>query len=241
LSVADRVVITAQGMDMVADEIFEGKEEINAEIAKISKACIESVNLIIRECPKLKNLLGELLESKQEYVYVHSLVSSFVASKIVEKMPWGSLEQAEKIAFAFFFHDLYLLPVYKKHPEFKSEEELLLDDHVSEEDKKLIMDHAKLSGDLIKTFPRAPIGADMIVTQHHGMINGVGFAINYKDDISPLSKIMMISETVADDLLKTYQQGIKEVNKEKIIEKLNQKFRTHTYKKIIQTIDLINI
>jgi HD-GYP domain-containing protein (c-di-GMP phosphodiesterase class II) len=241
LSVADRVVITAQGMDMVADEIFEGKTEINAEIAKISKACIESVNIIIRESPKLKNLLSDLLDSKQEYVYIHSLVTAFIASQIVEKMPWGSNEQAEKIAFALFFHDLYLLPVYKKYPEFRGEEELLHADEVTEEDKKILMDHAKLSGDLLKTFPRAPIGADMIVTQHHGMINGVGFAINYKDDISPLSKIMMISETVSEEVLKSYDQGKNEVDKEKILEKLNQKFRTHTYKKIIQTVELINI
>ncbi len=233
----ERMEITQQGMGIVAQEIFES-QEISDELAEVSKACIASIEKICKDVPKLKSLLSLLLENQADYCYRHSVLTTYIANQIIGKISWGSLEQQNKVAFSLFFHDIYLVPIYKKYKNAVSEEDLLFMDEVSEEDKQTVVDHAKLAGQLVKTFPRCPIGADMIITQHHGMTSGQGFAVNFKDDISPLSKIMIIAEDVATSLLA--QLGSKEgqkklsLNKEQMMTRLQEKYRSHTYRKIIE-------
>jgi len=234
LTIEERTEITQQGMGIVAEEIFES-DEISMEVAAISRACIESINQVCNSVPKLKNLLSMLLESKSEYCYKHSVLTTYIASQIIKNISWGSAEQQNKVAFSLFFHDIYLVPVFKKYPDVLSEEDLLFRDDVEDKDKEVILNHAKLAGQLIKTFPRCPMGADMIITQHHGMTSGQGFATNYKDDISPLSKIMIVAEDICASILATChaETGKMNIDKEKITKDLAAQYRNHSYKKII--------
>ena len=123
----------------------------------------------------------------------------------------------------------------RKYPRCTNEEDLLFNDDVSDEDKETVLDHAKMAGQLIKTFPKCPMGADMIITQHHGMTSGKGFAVNYKDDISPLSKIMIISEHAASYVLTKLEERDKEKynNNAEIMQQLESRYKSYTYKKII--------
>lgn len=235
VSAEDKVEITSQGHGLVAEEIFES-EEISDEVAKISDTCIKAIHDTVRDVPKMKNLLAMLVANKSDYIYKHSVLATYVANGIISNISWGSKEQQEKVAFALFFHDIFLVPVMRKHPKCTNEEELLFDDNVSDEDKEIVLDHAKLAGQLVKTFPKCPMGADMIITQHHGMTGGKGFAVNYKDDISPLSKIMIISEHVASHMLTRLEKGDKTNynNKDEIMAQLMDRYKSHTYKKIVQ-------
>ncbi len=242
LTVEERSEVTRQVMNVVAEEILES-EEISDEMANISKAGIKSIQKLTKEMPKIKNLLKMLIENPGDYCYKHAVLASYIARQIIAKISWGSEEQANKVTFAFFFHDIYLVPIYRKYPDAQSEEDLLFRDDVTEEEKQIVLDHAKLAGQLVKTFPRCPIGADMIVTQHHGMTSGQGFAVNFKDDISPLSKIMIISEEVCTNILQEYDNaGSKiRVNKEAIAAHLHERFRNHTYKKVITAFEEANL
>ena len=108
-----------------------------------------------------------------------------------------------------------------------------------------MLEHASLAGQVVSNFPRCPMGADMIITQHHGMANGRGFAINFKDDISPLSKIMIIAEEITTYIL-IHNSEVKasekiNVDKVKIGKVLVEKFKTHTYKKIIEAFSKANL
>lgn len=238
LTKAERIEITAQGMGMVAEEIFEN-EVISESVANISQACINSIKEVVTGVPKMRSLLGMLLENKSEYVYKHSVLTTYFATEIIKNISWGSQEQQDKVAFALFFHDIFLVPIYKKYPEAVSEEDLLFSEKVSEEDKKIVLEHAKLSGQMVKTFPRCPMGADMIITQHHGMTSGQGFAVQFKDDISPLSKIIIIAEDVATNILIKLEEGEKKnaINKQVIMERLVERYRNHTYRKIIDALE----
>lgn len=238
LTVEERSEVTRQVMNVVAEEVLEN-DEISAEMANISKAGIASIERMAKETPKLRNLLKMLIENPGDYCYKHAVVASYIARQIISKISWGSDEQANKVTFAFFFHDIYLVPIYRKYPDALSEEDLLFRDDVSEEEKQIVLDHAKLAGQLVKTFPRCPIGADMIVTQHHGMTSGQGFAVNFKDDISPLSKIMIIAEEVSTNILQEFEdaEGKIKVNKEAIASHLHERFRNHTYKKVIDAFE----
>lgn len=244
LSPAERVTVTSQSMGILAEEVFENKA-ISENMVNVSKACIESIEKTIASVPKFKSLLKMLLEGTSEYPYKHSVIATYVSGELIDNISWGSDEQKSKVSFALFFHDIFLVPIYKKYPDAISEEDLLFRDDVSDEDKKVVLEHAALAGEVVSKFPRCPMGADMIITQHHGMSNGHGFAINYKDDISPLSKIMIIAEEITTCIL-TNSKDIKEdekvsVDKEAIRLVLNEKFKSHTYKKIIQAFSKANL
>ena len=124
-----------------------------------------------------------------------------------------------------------------------NEEDFLFRSDVTEQEKTIVLEHAMLSGRLVKTFPRCPMGADMIITQHHGMTNGQGFAVNYKDDISPLSKIIIISEDIATDVLSRVKSGdTKNISDNKsYLERLRERYKNHTYKKIIEAFEGVTL
>ena len=240
LSNVEKVELQSQGMGIVAEEIFENNE-VSEEIAQISQACVESMQSVIQDTPKLKGILQMLLENKSDFGYKHSVLAAYIASGIIKNISWGSAEQANKVAFALFFHDIYLVPLFKKYPDCTNEEDLLYSSEVSEEDKNIVLDHASLAGQLVKTFPRCPMGADMIITQHHGVTNGKGFAVQYKDDISPLSKIIIVAEDVASEILTRLKNGERKglSDKETYLEALREKYKNHTYKKIISAFESV--
>lgn len=242
VSPEERLEIVSQGMGLVAEDAFEN-EFISENMAKISRACISSIEKTMKDVPKLKKILQMLLENQADYCYKHSIIATFIATQILKHISWGSEEQANKIAFSFFFHDIYLVPIYKKYPDAMNEEDLLFNDDVEDDDKQVVLDHAKKAGQLVKTFPKCPMGADMIVTQHHGMTSGEGFAVNYKDDISPLSKIMIIAEEVATNIIMNTKDSREKivVNKKVIMDHLYEKYKNHTYKKIIRSLEEVNL
>ena len=241
LSSEERIEITQQGMSIVAEEVFEN-QVISSELVEVSKACIASINKVCKAVPKLKNLLGMLMENQSDYVYKHSILTTYIATQIISKISWGSAEQQSKIAFSLFFHDIFLVPIYKKYPDAVTEEDLLFMDNVTDAEKQVVLDHAKMAGELVKTFPKCPMGADMIITQHHGMTSGQGFAVSFKDDISPLSKIMIISEEIANSMLISMAHGDKiSTNKEAIAKRLSEKYKNHTYGKVVEAFKEIKV
>jgi hypothetical protein len=131
-----------------------------------------------------------------------------------------------------------LAPIYLKHPTLKYEEDLLFSDALTDKEKETVLNHARLAAEVIVTYKRAPIGADLLIKQHHGITNGIGFALDFKDDISPLSKIVLISEAVVEEFMKERDVNPDYVlDMKKVIEMLNDKFKKTTYKKIIETLE----
>ncbi len=242
LSTEEKIEITAQGHSMVAQEVFDDPKVSEAVVA-VSNTCIKAMINVVKDVPKLRGLLTMLMENQGDYIFKHGVVATFIASQMIEKMSWGSKEQIDKVAFSIFFHDLFLVPIYQKYPDAISEEDLLFREDVSTEDKEVILNHAKYAGEMIQSFPRAPMGADMIISQHHGMMNGRGFAVNYKDDISPLSKVIIIAEDTANGILQDIADGNKKdsLNPEKLIKRLNARYTYQSYRKIIATISEIQL
>ncbi|MCR9206311.1 MAG: hypothetical protein NXH75_17145, partial [Halobacteriovoraceae bacterium] len=103
-----------------------------------------------------------------------------------------------------------------------------------------VINHARLASEMVKTFPRCPMGADAIILQHHGTTNGMGFTLDYKDDISPLAKVLIIAEAFVEELIKEKNKGAIPPNIDMIIEVLRSRFTKHTYKKIINCLDTIS-
>ncbi len=234
----ERIKVTEQGYDVVAGLLGES-EAVTPEVLDISKRCIESVENVISKVPRAKSLLMQMLENKTGYLYLHSVMGTYVARHIVKEISWGADEHAEKLSFVFFFHDMFLAPVLNRHPELQFEEDLVFQDSLGEKEKEIVINHARLAAEMVKTFPRCPMGADAIILQHHGTNNGMGFTLDYKDDISPLAKVMIISEAFVEDLMR-FKNEAREPDLEEIILNLKKRFTKHTYKKIINCLETIS-
>ncbi len=236
LGVVEKSEALQEGFDFAASE-FTTNPEVTQEIINIAKACTKVMEEVAKDTPGLKSLLQLLNSNKNGYIYTHSILSSYIASHIVKRVPWGGESHIEKINFVLFFHDIILAPIYLKHPNLKYEEDLLFSEELNEKEKETVLNHARLSAEIILTYKRAPMGADLLIKQHHGMASGVGFAIEFKDDISPLSKIVLISEAFVEEYMKAKDSDPNyQIDTKKIIQQLNEKFKKSTYKKIIETL-----
>ena len=208
------------------------------EIMDIANACTRVMEEVIKEVPTLKKLLSILNSNRDGHIYTHSILASFVGSYIIRKVSWGGESHIEKINFVLFFHDILLAPIYLKHPELRYEEDLLFDAGLDDKEKEVILNHSRLAAEVIVNYKRAPIGADLLIKQHHGMTNGMGFALDYKDDISPISKIIIVSEAFIEEYMKARDTDSDYVvNPKKIIETLYEKFKRSTYRKILDTLE----
>lgn len=240
LSADEKSVAIETGFEVIASQISNNDEMTEAMI-EISKKCVNSIKEVAKEIPKLRNILKLLVDNKAGYGYQHNILGSYVSRHILENIDWGSEEHIEKLSFTFFFNDIYLIPIFAKYPDIKNEEDLFFSETISDKEKELVLNHARLAGEIVKTFPRLPMGADAIISQSHGMTNGIGIASDFKDDISPLAKIMIISEEFVNQLFKQKDQGNKKYNLQEIIDVLSEKFTRNTYKRIIKTLDNIQI
>lgn len=234
-----KIEALSKGFEFVASQLVN-TPEVSKELAQLSQACVKSMEEISKDTPNLRGLLNLLQNNKDGYLYVHSMLASYIAQHIVTHISWGGEGHVEKINFVLFFHDIMLTPIYAKYPHLKYEEDILFDEKVADKDKEIVLNHARLSAEMMNTYKRAPHGSDLLIKQHHGMTNGIGFAIDYKDDISPLTKVVIIAEAYVEELMR-----IKDEQKDKLIDNkvmimyLSEKFKKHTYKKIIET--LVNL
>lgn len=149
-------------------------------------------------------------------------------------MGWRKVSLIKLILFSsftiFIFHQFAI-----KHPQLKFEKAPIDNPALSEKEKDIIMNHAKLT-ELVVTYKRCPMGADVLIKHHHGMKKGSGFANKYPEDLSPLSKKCFW-------LLKRlwrflWPRQIKSRDK-LVIPKLIEEFVSPSYIKIIQT--LVNL
>ncbi len=247
LPVSERLDLNEQGFELVSEHIGDS-QLINEEILSLHKTCIDSSKEIVKKMPNMKDLLDTLLNNKSSYVYTHSILISFVCNHIVKHVSWGGPSHADKLAYIAFYHDLFLVPLFKKYPDFKDEEELLFNPNVTAEEKEIILNHAKTIGEMVAKFPKTPIGSDAILRQHHGIVSGVGFAVDFKDDIAPLAKVFIVAESYVKEILKdqNYPAGdnkmdLSKFNKMVAIDKIVRKYTKFSYTKITETLDKVPI
>lgn len=241
LGMVEKSAALEEGFNFVARD-FTNSPPATAEIMNIANACTKVIEEMTKEAPGLKALLKILESNKSGYVYSHSVLAAFVASHIVRRIPWGGEGHLEKINFVLFFHDIMLAPIYLKHPNLKYEEDLLFSDELDEKEKETILNHARMAAELVITYKRAPMGVDLLIKQHHGITNGVGFANDFKDDISPLSKIIIISEAFIEEYMKGKDSDSNyHADVAIILPILYNKFRKSTYRKIIETLESLSL
>ena len=225
-----------KGLNLLSEYI--GLKEIPKDkIQELGSLCVSEMQSTVKKIPKIRELIIMLLQNKASFTFTHSILSSYIAEAIIEQMPWGAKGQSEKLSYAFFFHDIFLTPIINKIPDTTSEEELLFGEQLSEKEKEILLQHARMAHDLVVTLPQTPVGAETIIMQHHGSRGGVDFTTDYPDYLAPLSKVAIISHAVAELILENKKDNQNyEVEIKSIMNEMKERFRRPTYLKIIEAL-----
>ncbi|NOT77656.1 MAG: hypothetical protein HOP07_01490 [Bacteriovoracaceae bacterium] len=236
-STEKKVEALSDGYEFAAANLFSS-DEIKTEMAEIANASAKVMGDVAKDSANLKALMATMLNNKSGYIFTHSMITSYVANHIIKNVSWGGENQTDKINFILFFHDIYLSPIYLKHPELKFEKILHNHPSLNEKEKEIVMNHAKMAAELVVSYKRCPMGADMMIKHHHGMKKGSGFANKYPEDLSPLSKVLLVAEAFVEHFIETTDRKEK-VEMKAIIPKLVEEFGLPSYIKIVQT--LVNL
>ena len=225
-------------------EIISDAYEINQELlkdmkvsehaVKMCRASMESMVATVQNNKKMATLLRAILNNKGSYAYRHSHLICLFGYEVIPKLQWGSLEQYqqnyEKLVFVAFFHDILLAEDRLIEIESKRQ---LYDADLSEEEKQLVSNHANLASTIVQQYPKSPNGADVIIRQHHGQSNGVGFAESYKIGLSAMSILFIVLEYFAGRIIK-FESPKDSVPG--IFQEMEEKFPLSTYRKAINAL-----
>lgn len=189
----------------------------------------------VSKTDQLGKLLKKILDNNLSFSYRRSYLNSLLIATILPKLDWVSGEQLQnillKMTMVSYFHDIYLedetfLRVMNQE-DFKKVEKRLVG-----VEKELILNHAHRAASLLQNYPKLPTGVDMIVKQHHGVTNGVGFPEVYSSSLTPLSILFIVVEEYAHQILISDEN----IDLEKINEHMLKKFSLPSYRKIAEVL-----
>lgn len=232
-----QVQALSDGYEFAAANLFSS-DEIKQQMQEIAQASAKMMQDVAQNTPTMKALLAVMLSNRDGYIFTHSMITSYVAYHMIKNVAWGGPGQVEKINFVLFFHDIFLAPIYLKYPDLRMESALLEKESLEDGEKDIILTHAKLAAELVVGYKRCPMGADVLIKQHHGMKRGKGFVKFYMEDLSPLAKILLIAEMYVEEFMKSHEAKTP-FNVKLVILKLISEFKSPTYTKLVQS--LVNV
>ncbi len=238
-STADQLGAAELGFELLAENLTQDGA-LKKEIMALSQECLETIDEIVEEVQSLGELMRGLKAQQSGNLYSHSIFCSFVATKTLDHLEWGAREHKNILNFVLFYHDIFLAPLYDRFPDVEVEHELLFHPGLTAEDKELVMNHALLAAEALKKYPRAPIGASSLILQHHGMSGGVGVALEYKDDLSPLAKVTLVCHMAVDLWMQNRSKPKKELMV-MICGELKKTFPRATYREIIKAFSQVDL
>ena len=206
---------------------------ITDETIALARKNLESIKGNVKKAPQLAKLIDKLLNNKTSYLFKHTQVLTFVALHIIRNIDWGTPEQEEKIAFICFFHDIALETdeqgMIKSNAELKKA-------NFNTKEKQLVEKHAQIAAELVSKFPHVPMGADQIIRQHHGQLNGLGYSEHYGNNISPMAIVFIIAEEFTRIIL---AREFGPFDRAEMIQELRTEFATARFQKTIDLLESI--
>jgi HD-GYP domain-containing protein (c-di-GMP phosphodiesterase class II) len=206
---------------------------ITDETVELAKKNIKTVHNVCKKYPNIKSLLSRLLKDQSNYLFKHTQLITYFGMHLLDHLDWGAKKEVKEcFSYVAFFHDIALetqeqaeVSSNLEYKNFKG----------SEHEKNLINRHAQIAAELVSKMPKIPPSVDLIIKQHHGILNGLGFSDHYSGNLSPLAITFIICEELTTILL---EQG-KEFNESISINMLREKFSTKRFEKIINSLEKI--
>ena len=234
LSAEERVKTTATAYQMSMEQARS--TGVTETVLELVNSCIDSMVTTVTEIPSLKKLLELLFSDTLTQRYRLSLLVSYVGGHIIKHMQWGSREQQQKLVYASFFSNIFLV---------KDEFLLLRSDAevdasgLSAKDKNIVKNHALFAAKLASQVHKAPIGVDAIIKQHHGSKSGNSLS-ELSPSISPLAIVLIIAEEWALAIMKNQEMDI-EQDSEAVIQLLKAKYTHPTFAKVIPALEGLDL
>ncbi len=206
---------------------------ITEETITLAKKSMDGIKKNVKAYPKLAHLVSKMLQNKSSYLFKHSQILSYVGLHIVRNIDWGNPEQEDKMIFLAFFHDIAL--TNDEEAMIKSTAELKRS-ALTVPQRQLVEKHAQIASEIVSKFPHSPMGADQLIRQHHGTLNGVGFSDHYGNNVSPISVVFLIAEEYTRIILKNEGQHLE---KSDLIRELKGEFSTNRFMKVIDMLETL--
>jgi HD-GYP domain-containing protein (c-di-GMP phosphodiesterase class II) len=228
LGFEDRLNLNSTSYEVVKDRIIN--VGLDDSIQEISQSCIKSMISTVKTTPKLASLLKMLLSSKISYAYQKAHLVSVIGDFILSKQSWYEEKHLDILTYVAFFSDISLKSV--KQIQINSEHELI-NSGLSEVEIDEVNNHAKAASDIITGTPLYSEYLQLVLLQHQGSEDGIGFPDSPSEDVHPIAKVYMI----ADAFVKTMLNPNAPKNKKDILTILYARFPNRSYQKVIRTLE----
>jgi HD-GYP domain-containing protein (c-di-GMP phosphodiesterase class II) len=244
--------VTSELMTTLADESLSEDESVSAadksvellskkllsigvteETIILAKKNMDVMRKNARSYPKLARLLERLLSNQTSYLFKHTQILTYVSLHIIKNIDWGNPDQEEKISFISFFHDIVL--ERDEQAQIKSTRELK-EASFNPAERQLVERHAQMAAEFVAKFPHAPMGADQIIRQHHGTLNGIGFSEHFGNNISPISIVFIVAEEFTRIIMK---REVGPFDRKEMLRELKEEFPTSRFQKVISLLETI--
>lgn len=217
-----------------ASSLFMRELGITEGTLHMVETSLKTIQYMVTQESKIGIFLKKLLQSQESYSFKRSALISALSYQVLPQMDWGSGDQIQqifmKIHTVSFYHDLGL--------EEESHLKVLFKDQFDEmnkftsKERDLILNHAQKMATLMQGIPKLPQGVDLIVKQHHGQSNGIGFPEKLSSGISPLAIFFIVMEHFAALLLDSKDK----IQFEPIFDELYKKHTLPSYRKVVDVL-----
>ena len=228
LGLEERIMTTAHAHDVVTDQIQS--VGIDTQMVELADAGIKSMVASVKNSPQLAGLLKFLFTSKVSFAYQRCHLIAVMCQYILSKQSWYQPKHLEILSFVSFFSDSLLKS--DRQIQVNSDEELRSFD-LTDEERAGVMSHAKDAAELLNRHPGANEYIKTVLLQHHGMLDGVGFADNPSEELHPLSKVFIIADAFVKILLRPDMPS----SKKDILPLLYTRYQNPSYQKIIKALE----
>lgn len=228
LTLEERILTTANAHEIVRDTLRE--IDMDEASIQLSHASINSMVKSVKDSPQVSSLLKFLFSNKVTYAYQHCHLLALMCHYILSKQSWYKPEHLEILSFVSFFSDVTLKSNLQMQISTMRE---LTESQLSDEEKRQVLSHAKDAVEIIALDPEANTYVKTVLIQSHGKTSGIGFEENPSEDLHPLSKVFIISDSFVKILLNPNLPS----NKKDILPLLYSRFTNPSYQKIIKALE----
>lgn len=228
LTLIERLSVNTNAYSIVKEHIQ--KIGFTQEINELAEANINSMITSIQEAPQLATLLKMILTSKISYAYQKSHIICVIGNFILSKQSWFEERHLQMFTHLAFFADITLKS--NKQMKINSGDELDASD-LSPKEKLEVINHALNASEIIKDFSKTSDYLELIVRQHQGSPDGLGFSSDPEEDIHPLARVFIIS----DAFVKLMLDPASPTNKKDILTILYMQFTKNSFQKIIKVLE----
>ncbi len=230
LDTEKRVELSSHTYDYIQKHVREMGFDDNS--VQLTQSLLFSISKNVQTNKRLLDYWKLVSDKKANYRFARIQLVAIVANGLIDVIEWGQEEHKEKLTFAALFHDMSLIreDMLLIHTQSELDNSLF-----SENEKKIVEEHAMAAGNAVSQFREAPLGVDRLIKEHHGAQNGVGFPNFPSKATEGLSVLFCLAEDVAVKILKVppEQDPLVKV----ILEELREKYQHNSVsKKVFQAL-----